>query len=210
MSDDTPIDPIDSLDEPTADELAALGELLGNKAVWDELPAGLEDSVVAAITSEQQLTVAAPGRQRPRWLAVAAVALVAFGLGALVTQLGSGDPDGPAVTEFALSPTDLAGGATGTVELAELSNGLRIILAVDSLPPAPEGQFYEAWMRTPDSGVSAGTFHMRGETGEIELWAGVLSDGYPIFSITLENEDGDTSSSGRVVMKADLTEPLSG
>jgi len=61
-------------------------------------------------------------------------------------------------------------------------------------------------MRAPDAGVSAGTFHMRGESGEIELRAGVLSDEYPIFWITLEDEDGDSSSSGRVVLKADLTE----
>jgi hypothetical protein len=210
MSDDYPIDPMDSLDEPAAEELAAFGELLRSQAVWEELPAGLEDSIVAAIGTEVELSTPASTRRRPRWLTVVAAIVVAFGLGALVTQLGDGDPDKPAVTEFALSPTDLAGSATGTIELAELRNGLRIILAVDSLPPAPEGQFYEAWMRKADSGVSAGTFHMRGETGAIELWAGVLNDAYPIFSITLEDEDGDPSSSGRVVMKADLTQPTDG
>ncbi len=208
MSGDTPIDPIDSLGEPTEAELAALAQLLGNGALWHELPAGVEDAVIETIGAEVDLSAPASTRQRPRWLIVAAAIVVAFGLGTLVSLLGADDPDGPGVTEFALASTDLAADATGTVELAELRNGLRIVLTVDSLPPAPEGQFYEAWMRTPDSGVSAGTFHMRGESGSIELWAGVLSDTYPIFSITLEDEDGDASSSGQVVMKADLTQPL--
>ena len=212
MTDD-PRDPMDSTEELTSAEMAALDDLLDTGGVWEDPPAELEDLIVAAITEEaaplsDPLAPVAYRRERPRWLAVAAAVIIAFGVGALIPQLGNDDAEGPATTEFALSPTDLAGEASGTVELAELRNGLRIILAVESLPPAPEGQFYEAWMRTADDGVSAGTFHMRGETGEIELWAGVLSDGYPIFSITLEDEDGDTSSSGRVVMKADLTEPI--
>ncbi len=209
MTDETPMDP-DSMDQLTPEEMSALAELLGNEVAWEELPADLEDAVVAALAPEIPEEVPAANRRRPRWLVVAAALIMAAGIGALVTQLDTDDSTGPTVTEFALSSTELAGDATGTVELAALRNGLRIILAVDALPPAPEGQFYEAWMRTPDAGVSAGTFHMRGESGEIELWAGVLSDDYPIFSITLEDEDGHTSSSGRVVMKADLTEPLDG
>ena len=102
----------------------------------------------------------------------------------------------------AVAPAD----ADADVELAILRNGLRIILAVDELPPAPEGTFYEAWLHAPDGAVvSAGTFHMRNQTGRIELWAGVTPERYPSFLVTLEDDDGDPAPSFDVVFEADVS-----
>lgn len=187
--------------------LAALESRLGSDALWAEPPLDLEARIVDSIAAEAAAVpaqpVAAPQRQ-PRWLrAVAAVLIVGGTIGLAATVLSNGD-DGPEGDTFALGPTELADGASGEVELTTLRNGLRIILTVSDLPPAPEGQFYEAWLSREGGGVSAGTFHMRNRSGEIELWAGVTPDGYQRFVITLEDEDGDATSSGRPVFLAEL------
>ena len=201
-----------------ATEYPELGAVLESDALWAEVPGDLEDRIVAAIAAEPapaagpdpsvRATSEVGPRAARRWLAaVAAVALVAGGFG-LATLLDD-DPvdDGPAGDLFALEATDLAGPADGEVELTELRNGLRIILAVDDLPPAPVGTFYEAWMfRDQDQAVvSAGTFHMRNQTGRIELWAGVTAADYPDFVVTLEDDDGDATPSTRIVFQADVS-----
>ena len=189
--------------------LAALEESLASPALWDEPPASLEDDLVAAITAEAATAVQPPAAAAPtrRWLwAVAALALLAggFGLGAAL----SGDDDAPEIVGeiFPLAGTDLAGEADAEVELAILRNGLRIILDVAELPPAPDGTFYEAWLVDDERGVvSAGTFHMRNQTGRIELWAGVTPADYPTFLVTLENDDGDPAPSLDIVLEADVS-----
>ncbi|MBV1894375.1 MAG: anti-sigma factor, partial [Ilumatobacteraceae bacterium] len=66
---------------------------------------------------------------------------------------------------------------------------------------APDGFYYEAWLRkSPEVGVSAGTFHLRGGDGSIQLWAGVALDEYPILTVTLQTEGGGAASSGIVVL----------
>jgi hypothetical protein len=61
---------------------------------------------------------------------------------------------------------------------------------------------YEAWLRKDaDVGVSAGTFHLRGGDGELELWAGVSIEDYPLVTVTLQDE-ADPVSSGQVVLRA--------
>lgn len=204
-------DEIFDADDPAAafPELAAA---LGSDAVWDDPAPGLEDRIVADIVAAAAETGAAPGdadaTEPPRrWLIAVAAAIVAItGIGVAISLRG-GD-DGPTGDVFALEATDLAADARGEVVLTELQNGLRIILIVDDLPPAAPGQFYEAWMSSTAGPVSAGTFHMRSGSGEIELWAGVVpSERYQRLAITLEDEDGDATSNGRVVLVADLSRP---
>ena len=202
-------DEIFDADDPAAG-FPDLAAVLGSDAVWDEPPADLEDRIVAEITAAAAGS-AAPVRgsnARPRWLIAVAAAVVAIaGIGVGVAMSGDDDRE-PVGDVFALEATDLAADATGEVELTELRNGLRIILTVDDLPAAAEGQFYEAWMSSAAGPVSAGTFHMRAGAGEIELWAGVVpSERYQRLAITLEDEDGDATSSGRVVLVADLSQP---
>ena len=202
-------DEIFDADDPAAG-FPDLAAVLGSDAVWDEPPADLEDRIVAEITAEAAGS-AAPVRvsnARPRWLIAVAAAVVAIaGIGVGVALSGDDDRE-PVGDVFALEATDLAADATGEGELTELRNGLRIILTVDDLPAAAEGQFYEAWMSSAAGPVSAGTFHMRAGAGEIELWAGVVpSERYQRLAITLEDEDGDATSSGRVVLVADLSQP---
>lgn len=117
-----------------------------------------------------------------------------------------GDASEVAGAELTLTGTDLAptASAEATVVVGQL--GTRIDLSVTGLEPAPDGFYYEAWLRkSPEVGVSAGTFHLRGGDGEVELWAGVDPADYPLITVTLQPEAAEASS-GQVVLKASLAE----
>ncbi len=224
MSDRFPTDPIDD-DDPLLDpELAPIAALLGDAALWEEPPPELEEAVVAAVQQEADAAnrvIATPpaddaslapvvpiDRARRRWVApllsaAAAALIVAAGFG-LSSRL-SGE-DGPVVDhEVALAGTDLATEASAVAEVTATPLGTRIILDLRGLPPAPEGSYYEAWLRqSPEVGVSAGTFHLRGGDGAIELWAGVTVDDYPLITVTLQEEGGGAASSGRVVLRGSV------
>ncbi|GJM38690.1 MAG: hypothetical protein DHS20C19_20570 [Acidimicrobiales bacterium] len=195
-------DSFDSQD-PVDTDLAAF---LAEPSMWDELDSSLEDAIVAAIAQERDLVRPAVAPvvsidSRRRWAAplLAGAAVVVLVAGLLATFLRD-DTVTPEI-ELALAATELAPSAEGLVEIDTTPLGTRLILDVSGLSPAPEGQYYEAWLRTgPDVGVSAGTFHLRGGDGRIELWAGVTIDDYPLFTITIQDE-ADPTSSGQVVLK---------
>ncbi|NNE10727.1 MAG: anti-sigma factor [Ilumatobacter sp.] len=190
-------DHIDS--EPSAAELAALSALLGDAGLWDAPSPDLEQAVVRAIEAEAG-TVAAEveppvrladrRRLRPAWLGAAAAAIVVVVLAA--TLLTRPDSDG---TVFALAGTEAAPQATGEATVSATPAGLKILLVARGLPGAPDGYMYEAWVSDGTLGVSAGTFHLRGGDGPIELWAGVTDDRFHRLTITLEPVDGDATSS---------------
>lgn len=209
------------------EELDALDGLLSHSTIWGDTDSGLEDSIVAAIAAERDAlgtpqTTPAPAaeteladehsnvipidRKRTRIAAFAAGAVAAAAL--IIGAIAIGqfvDTDKPDV-ELALEATDIAPEAVATASISETPLGTRIILDVSDLPPAAPGTYYEAWMRVDAAtGVSAGTFHLRGGDGEIELWAGVTADEYPLFTVTLQDE-AQTESSGVVVLKG-LIEP---
>lgn len=197
----TPVDP----PELPEDELDALAALLRSGAVWDEPAAGVEDLVVAEIAAEvaaRPHVPAAPGRADRRHLrligAVAALFLI-LGVGVAVIAGSGDDNDG---TVVALGGTDLAPGATAEADIAETPSGVRVLLDVSDLAPAGEGQYYQGWLRNDDGdSVTIGTFHMRGGDAEIELWAGVLAEDYPIITVTLQEEGAGPASSGQVVLR---------
>lgn len=154
--------------------------------------------------SDDSDTVISLADRRRRFIApfvagVAAAALVIAALGGLTNLSIPGF--GEETIELALAGTDLAPEASASAEISETPQGTRILLDVSGLPPAEPGTYYEAWLRTgPDEGVSAGTFHLRGGDGEIEMWAGVTVDDYPLVTVTIQPE-GLPESSGTVVLK---------
>lgn len=189
---------------------AGLAAFLAEPSMWDDPDPSVEDAIVAAIAAERDLVrpevapavapvVALDARRRwavPLLVGAAAAVLV---VGLLATFLRD-DTVTPEI-ELALAATDLAPDAKGLVEIDTTPLGTRLILDVSGLPPAPAGQYYEAWLRTgPETGVSAGTFHLRGGNGRIELWAGVTIEDYPLFTVTIQDE-ADVASSGQVVLK---------
>jgi len=165
-----------------------------------ETPSG---NVVSLETGRRHRAAREPGRRR--WLApvaagIAAAAATVAGFLAF-SQLSSESFD----TEVALAGTDLAPDAAAEVGIDNQPGGTRIILDVSNLDPAPPGRYYEAWLRkSPEVGVSAGTFHLRGGSEPIELWAGVSVEDYPLITVTLQDE-AQTESSGEVVLKAKIT-----
>ncbi len=212
-------------DAPTPAELAAIAELLASETVWAEADPRLEDSILAQIAAEsdwspeqaQQSGAAeadpaadlddnvVPLRRKSRqWfiVGVAAVAVLFAALGFAVGQL-----DSPASDDFeiAMAGTDIAPTANATAAIKATGLGLRIRLDISGLEPAPDGSYYQAWIRNQDGGaVTAGTFHMRGGDGEIELWSGVLMDEYPIITVTLQSEGDGAQSSGVLVLRGVL------
>ncbi len=206
---------LDSLDDPSDDDLAALAALLARADTWDDPPRDLEHAVVAAIeveAGERPLaTQAAPvsraeRRAREMWSrsrilgAAAAVVVVVVGI-VLMTR---GSTDG---VTFALEGTDAEPGASGDVVISATPAGLKILLDTEGLPGAPDGYMYEAWVGDDTIGVSAGTFHLRGGDGEIELWAGVTDPRFRRIWITLEPVDDDASSSTDARLRGEFSLP---
>lgn len=201
----------DSVEEPTADELAAIDHLLALPDIWDEPTDDIEDRVVAAISAERDAAPAAGAapsmlderramrsrRGLPTWLAAAAVAAVVVAGIAIATR--GETPDGD--IRIAMAGTDAAPGASADVLLAATPAGLKILLDADGLEPSPEGYFYEAWVSNGDIRVSAGSFHVRNGDGPIELWAGVVDPDFTSLAVTLEPIDGNTDSSGDVRLR---------
>jgi hypothetical protein len=206
-------DHLDSLDDPSDEELAELTGLLSRAAAWDDPPPELEDAVVAAITAEARTRVgvgidaesgtaerpAAPTsltgyrtrRVRSMTGMLAAAAAVAVMIAGVVLINRSDDG-----AVFALTGTDAAPDASGEVRMAATPAGLKIEFDADGLPGAPDGFMYEAWVGDGTIAISSGTFHLRDGDGPIELWAGVTDPSFHRFWITLEPIDDDASPSG--------------
>ena len=192
--------------EPHADTddrtSVALAAMLSRPDVWDEPDAELEGSVVDAIgraaAADRPVTTLDAHRVRRSlvstagpWVAAAAV----FGLivaGIVVASRGTGDDTG---VVFALAGTDAQPDASATAAVSATPAGMKILLTPDGLPGAPVGFMYEAWVSDGSIRVSAGTFHLRGGGGTIELWAGVADSSFRRLSVTLEPIDGDEASS---------------
>lgn len=205
-------DPVDSLGEPSDDELAELTALLARAEPWDDPPRDLEDRVVEAIVAESDASGSAPvslaeHRTRRTWSASrligAAAALVVVVAGVAVITRGGGD-DGVA---FALEGTDAAPDASAEVIVSATPAGLKILLDADGLPGAPDGYMYEAWVGDGTLSVSAGTFHLRGGSGSIELWAGVTEPTFRRLWITLEPIDDDPAASRDARLRGEFSLP---
>jgi hypothetical protein len=201
------------------DQLDALVGLLAHAELWEDPPPGVEDAVVAEIRaaaatsahggSQRSLQGRPPNRdgrwtRRGRLAAVVATAAAVLALGILagVLLVDGGADDGGVVV--ALAGTELAPDASATADIESTPLGVKILLDVRDLPGAPPGTYYEAWLRTPTDGVSAGTFHLRGGGGRIELWCGVDAPAYSTITVTLQEEGGGAASSGRVVLRGEL------
>ncbi len=213
-------------DTPTAAELTEIDRLLASEAVWAEADPTIEESILAQIAAESGWSAEDSGpasvsgvgdasqegrnnvvpmrrvsRQR-MFVGAAAVAVLFAAIGFGLGQLGSGSNDSGSDFQIAMAGTDLAPTASATASIKATSVGLRISLDVSGLDPAPQGTYYQAWIRNENGGaVTAGTFHMRGGDGDISLWTGVLMDEYPIITVTLQNEGDGPESSGVVVLK---------
>lgn len=210
-----------STDDPGASRLTAtVVRLLADPALWAEVPSALRERVldVSAITD---IATADPGlgpprhalrpirgarrhRRRPQrvLLAAAAVAVVCLGVAGGLRLTSDDAP--PVRAEIALAGTEAAPAAAATARLRDEPGGVSVALDVEGLEPAPAGTFYEAWLVGEAGKVSAGTFHLRGDDDEIELWLGVDPADYDAVTVTRQPIEGGTTAEGVVVLRGDL------
>jgi hypothetical protein len=199
--------------------------LLDDPALWAEVAPELRDRVLAAATGAQAgvagdvahpVDAALGGprhssrradrlrahRRRPVVLAAAAaVVAVCLAVAGGVRMLG----DDPTETvDVALAGTGEAPAATATARLSDEPAGVRVVLEVEGLGPAPDGVFYEAWLVGEAGKVSAGTFHLRADQAEIDLWLGVDPEGYDAVTVTRQPVTGGTVVDGVVVLRGEL------
>jgi len=125
-------------------------------------------------------------------------------LGGAVVLLVDREPG--ADLEVALEPTVLAPAAAATAELRETPSGVSIELQVEGLRPAPEGSYYQGWVKSAEGDlVTIGTFHAREGGDDIVLWSGVDVADYRTITVTLQREGEGPASSGQVVLKGTVT-----
>ena len=213
--DDQRRDAVDDPEEPPALP-GWVARALAAPAVWADVPAGSEDSIVAAIATARESgaaddavatgSVPARGRRSSRGstlvrLAAVAAAVIVIAVGVVLI---TGDDAGEEVAR-SIEGTELAPTASATAVVDELAAGVAIRLDVDGLEGAPPGSFYQGWVRSDDGDlVSVGTFHLRGGGAMVTLWSGVSLDDYPTLTVTLQREGAGTDSSGEVVLRGSL------
>ena len=199
-------------EEREAAELALLAGRLGDPSAWAEPRAGLEDAVVQAVVNAPapadtaaSASTAVPRRSRkPRrrrftLSAVGVAAAVAIVLGTVVED-GRGTRAGFTAR---LSATGLAPRARASADVTRNKAGFRIVLDADGLPPLPEDEYYQAWLRNARGTlVPIGTFSS--SDGRITLWSGVSPKDFPAISVTIESSDNEQQSSGRRVLTGEL------
>lgn len=179
---------------PDGERLDAIRAILSDEPTWSDPPPAVAEGVLAAIEAESAPT-GATGRGWG-WIAAAAAIILI-----LVTAGISGVFTPSDEQAIALEGTELQPEATGVAEIRATDAGWWIRLELDNLPAADEGTYYEGWVWNDDGeGVSIGTFHLRGGDPSIELWSGVDPADYPSIWVTLEDEDGDPTASGRIVV----------
>lgn len=201
--------------------LERFGTTLRSAAVWEGPTLDLGDRIISQIAAlrddskGQTAMNAAPARldearrRRPAaWLrpglTIAAAAVVAFAAGLLI---GGGDDGGgrEAMADVELAATDVAPGARAAGDVVADDAGYGFLLAVEGLPPAPDGSYYEGWVCNAECNtwVSIGTFHMRGGDGKVVLWSGVPIGEYPRIFVTAKVES--SAERGEIVLEGTVT-----
>lgn len=200
-------------DEERIPELPArVGALLSRRDTWAAPPPELRDDALAALRRERDAAPVSGGdelaRARERraarrgpLLAVAASVVAVLVVGSVLVASRTGSD----ALIVALAGTELAPAASGRAEIRGTPSGFAIELDVAGLAPAPEGSYYQAWLRNADDqAVTIGTFHGREGSEDVVLWSGVDPRDYPTLTVTLQPEGGGAESSGQVVLRGTI------
>ncbi|MFV1999271.1 MAG: anti-sigma factor domain-containing protein [Acidimicrobiia bacterium] len=175
---------------------------LASDSLWAEPPAGLGDSIVAAITAadhpraESTNSIRAipsrrfTGRSVALMFGSVAAALVLI-VGAFAMLSRTPAPDWQAA--MAGDTTS----ATGVVAGWNVGDGTRVVLEAADLGSAPEGFVYQLWFSRASGDVSAGTFT---DPSYVELSVGVSRKDFPAVWIALQPIGTDAASSGQALL----------
>ena len=188
------------------------------------------DSGLATPGFEDELASRRARRRRTGWIGGGLVAAAA----AVLAFLFVADPldQNGNITTYEVAGTALAPDLDATVDVEPQAAGVAITLQIIGLAPAEEGTYYAAWLM-PDMAmgdgsmgegstaesdavedtesiydvprVGIGSFHWRGGGIPIELWSGVDTDRFPVFMVTVQNEDDPPVASDAIVMTGRLS-----
>ena len=196
------------------EELGGIASLLALAPPDQEPPPGLRRSVLEGVGAPREvINEAAPRRSRrtgtarrvlrPAMLAAAATAAVVIGLFAWNVSLRDQNGDlRDEVSErrtFEMQGSGLARNADGEVLLIDED---RAVLVATELPPAPEGEVYEAWVIRDGVPQPAGLFESR--DGEAASTVEGSMDGAQAVAVTLEPEGGSPMPTSDPILVAPL------
>ncbi len=132
--------------------------------------------------------------------AVAAVVLAVVGVGWVVTR----DEPTPPVASFRMEALDDRAGAPVAGTIVDTDTGPRVEVDLDTLPPPPDGTFYELWLLDLDAGrlVSLGPVEQQ---DSFAVPAAVDVGDYPTIDVSVEPADGDPTHSSDSVLRGPVT-----
>jgi hypothetical protein len=189
------------LDACEAEELELLADLLADPAMWDEPRPELEHLVVGAVAAADASVTPLPSRpveHRRRRRGLFSVAGIAAAAAIVVAAVGVVDSAPGNDMTATLAGTRLAPSAHASATFKRTNSGFRITLEAAHLPHLDGHHFYEAWLKNGDGdAVPVGTFSS--SDGHVTLWSGVSPTGSRL-AVTVEPNDNDQSSSGRVIL----------
>ena len=152
-----------------------------------------------------------PRRSRALLAGVAAVALVAVGAGAglgaraLVTREDTSGTPAAARRTATLEPVE--GSATGKVSMGTDHAITRMQMTTRSLPAAPRGEFYYAWLFDPRTNKMLPLGQVTpGRVATFEIPESLVA-AYSAIDVSLEADDGDPAHSVTSVLRATYAEP---
>jgi anti-sigma-K factor RskA len=162
-------------------------------------PPELKEWVLARVRAEARQSPTAGWKA---WLpAAAAVLLIAAVLGFGLLRMVSGPSDGLALTSTSAAPQ-----AGGELRGEQVGENFKVELEAWGLPEPRAGEYYEMWYaREGGERISCGTFQAQkdGHT-TVNMSAPASAVAYPEVEVTLEPDDGNPGSSGKVVLKGSL------
>ncbi|GMQ98890.1 MAG: hypothetical protein BMS9Abin17_1422 [Acidimicrobiia bacterium] len=177
---------------------------LASDSMWAEPPAGLEDSIVAAIAGVESPTgersagsrVVPDRRFSGRAVAlmfgsVAAVLVIVVGIFAVLSRTPAPD------WQAAMAGDNTTTSATGVVSGWNMGDGTRVVLEAADLGVAPDGFVYQLWFSRTSGDVSAGTF---ADPSYVELTVGVSRKDFPAVWIALQPIGTDAASAGEALL----------
>lgn len=182
--------------------LRGVHERLASAAIANAAaPPGLKERVLAAVPPREEGPPARETLPWPRRVAVAAAALLVISLAVYAAGaiLSSGET-------AALSPTELAPGARGELQVEDSETVTEADLEVWGLPKTGPNEYYQLWFGREEGRVSAGTFTVNDEGwGTLSTTCPEVEGGYRRVGITLEKfPEEPRLSEARVVLGGEL------
>jgi hypothetical protein len=178
---------------------------LHSESMWVDPPAGLEDSVVAAIMGtkatesvppQAPVTTIESRRFNSRTVAVmfgsvAAALILVVGSFAMLSRTPAPDWESP------MAGTDVTSSATAVVAGWNVDAGTRVVFETTDLGPAPEGFVYQLWFSQGSQDVSAGTFT---DPSHVELTVGIARKDFPTVWLALQPINPAAGDAGPVLL----------